>query len=184
MPILWRYFPAYFAAVFLCRFGAAGEEMFSCPFRGGETAKRRNGRAGAPPASKGRGLPGEEIFSCRFAAVFSYLFCGGIFIPILRRYFPAYFAAVFSCPFRGGIFMPFRGGIFMPFRGGIFLPVSGRRNGKTAKRPRRCVARKEGARAAGRGGMIFRAASPARGPLSAKKAKKSRKIALHLFDIS
>ena len=38
---------------------AAGEEMFSCPFRGGETAKRRNGRAGVPPASKGRGRPGE-----------------------------------------------------------------------------------------------------------------------------
>ena len=52
-------FSCRFAAVFLCRFGAAGEEMFSCPFRGGETAKRRNGRAGAPPASKGRGRPGE-----------------------------------------------------------------------------------------------------------------------------
>ena len=49
------------------------------PFWGGETAKRQNGRAGAPPAKEGRGLPGEEIFSCRFAAVFSCCF-GAIFL--------------------------------------------------------------------------------------------------------
>ena len=66
-------------------------------------------------------------------------------------------------------------------RGDILMPLRG---GETAKRPRRGAARKQGARAAGGGDMIFRAASPASGPLSAKKAKKSRKIALHSFDIS
>lgn len=54
--------------------------------------------------------------------------------------------------------MPLRGG----WGGDVFLPVSGRQNGKTAKRPRRCAARKQGARAAGRGGMILRA--PVRRP--------------------
>ena len=75
-----RYFHARFGAIFLCRFGAA---------------KRHNGRAGVPTANKGRGLPGEEIFSCRFAAVFSCRFAA---------VFSCRFGAVFSCCF-GAIFL-------------------------------------------------------------------------------
>ena len=105
------------------------------PLRGGETAKRQNGRAGAPPAKKGRGRAREreQDFPARRCAARKQGARAvgredrisrrsgappvhkGARLPgerryshaVLRRYFHAYFAAVFSCLFCGGIFMPF-----------------------------------------------------------------------------
>ena len=149
MPVTGQYF---------ARYGAA----FSCPLW---AAKRQNGRAGVPPASKGRGLPKEAGFSSAASPASK-----GRGRSVERTGFPG---AAVRLPYTRGRGCRGRGDILMPLRGG-----------ETAKRPRRCAARKQGARAAGGGDMIFRAASPASGPLSAKKAKKSRKIALHSFDIS
>ena len=169
MPVTGRYFYAasgrYFHAVlrryFYAASGRPGRRCFPARFgaakrQNGETAKRPRRCAARKQGARAAGR-GDILMPFR----------GGIFMPVSRRYFHARFGAVFSCPFRGGIFMPFCGGIFMPFRGGIFMLLRGDifmplRGGETAKRPRRGAARKQGARAAGRGGMIFRATKIAR----------------------
>ena len=159
MPILRRYF--YAAS------GRPGRRCFPARFG---AAKRQNGETAAPvrrPQRRGAGCRerryshavSRRYFHARFGAVFSCPFRGGIFMPILRRYFPARFGAVFSCRF-GAVFSCRFAAVFSCRFGAVFSCLF--RGGETAKRPRRCAARREGARAAGRGGMIFRAAKIAR----------------------
>ena len=175
LPILRRYFYAASGRpgrrCFPARFGAAkrrngktaaaGRLPYTRGAGGPGRGSRISRRAGAPPANKGRGLPGEGA--------------GFPSAPVRRpqtrgaggRERGHNFARRRSLANKGA------GG----WGGDVFLPVSGRRNGKTAKRPCRCVARKQGARAGPGEGAGFPGAAkiarerPSFGQKSQKKSE-------------
>ena len=176
MPVSGRYFHAvsgrYFHAVLRRYFHAvSGRYFHAASGRYFYAASgRRNGKTAAPvcrPQTRGAGGRGrghdfprgvareqgaravgrEDRISRRSGAPPANK---GARLPGERRYSHAVSRRYFHARF---------GAVFCPLRGGVFMSVMG---GETAKRPRRCAARKQGARAAGRGGMIFRAAKIAR----------------------